>query len=329
MECHPQPAKIRLLKALYSLFAFLLLTTWSQASLSLYMQIDEVAGENPDQAYSEWLDITSVSRGGSNAINLSGSLPSASRYTPNAIHISMQFPAGYDKLANYITAGTARTISIHVVQSGTKDSVAIQTYIFHDSYISNLTTEAESGGILTATLSFAYSRMEWEVTGVNDQGKPKVSGSLDFDFTKNTITSNVPGSGGGGGGSTDNDSDNIPNTWETTYGLNPNSAADRNADPDLDGFSNYLEFLCGTHPKNFTSHLKIITLTQANGETSASLEWSSVSGKSYLVQRAVNGLNSPDWVTLATVPASSGSSTTYSLPSVEGNNVFYRVILVK
>lgn len=42
---------------------------------------------------------------------------------------------------------------------------------------------------------------------------------------------------------TDTDRDGMPNAWETSFGLNPNDAADRNLDRDGDGFTNLEEYL--------------------------------------------------------------------------------------
>ncbi|MCD4831972.1 MAG: hypothetical protein K8R02_09265 [Anaerohalosphaeraceae bacterium] len=41
----------------------------------------------------------------------------------------------------------------------------------------------------------------------------------------------------------DSDGDGMPNFWENCYGLNPNNAADRNYDPDGDGYTNLEEYL--------------------------------------------------------------------------------------
>jgi hypothetical protein len=46
----------------------------------------------------------------------------------------------------------------------------------------------------------------------------------------------------------DSDNDQIPNDWETYYGLNPNDDSDARLDPDLDGFNNLTEYTEGMDP---------------------------------------------------------------------------------
>jgi hypothetical protein len=48
----------------------------------------------------------------------------------------------------------------------------------------------------------------------------------------------------------DYDGDGIPDCWEFTRGLDPNSPHDAEYDPDGDGLSNYEEYACGTDPHN-------------------------------------------------------------------------------
>jgi hypothetical protein len=56
----------------------------------------------------------------------------------------------------------------------------------------------------------------------------------------------------------DGDGDGLPNSWETTFGLDPNSATGINGasgDPDGDGVSNAAERTAGTHPRGFERRL--------------------------------------------------------------------------
>jgi uncharacterized protein (DUF1800 family) len=51
----------------------------------------------------------------------------------------------------------------------------------------------------------------------------------------------------------DHDEDGMPSAWETTYGLNINSAADAALDNDSDGLSNLREYLTGANPNDADS----------------------------------------------------------------------------
>lgn len=51
----------------------------------------------------------------------------------------------------------------------------------------------------------------------------------------------------------DSDEDGMPNAWETTYGLNINSAADAALDNDSDNLTNLREYLAGTNPNDADS----------------------------------------------------------------------------
>ena len=46
----------------------------------------------------------------------------------------------------------------------------------------------------------------------------------------------------------DTDHDGMPDEWERSHGLNPNDPADRNADPDGDGYTNLEECINQTDP---------------------------------------------------------------------------------
>ena len=57
----------------------------------------------------------------------------------------------------------------------------------------------------------------------------------------------------------DTDGDGIPDWWEELHGLNPQFAGDRDEDADLDGLTNYEEFLAGTDPNVSNTDPSLLT----------------------------------------------------------------------
>ena len=81
--------------------------------------------------------------------------------------------------------------------------------------------------------------------------------------------------------STDLDGDAIEDAWATNhFGHSPLTAAEKSADSDGDGMSNYDEFRAGTDPTNAASALRV-SATVSGG--TATLEWPCVDGKMYRV----------------------------------------------
>jgi len=96
----------------------------------------------------------------------------------------------------------------------------------------------------------------------------------------------------------DRDYDGLPDSWESQYRLNPDSAADVSQDPDHDGQSNRDEYFAGTDPTNPASRLelKIISLSPVT------LEFFAVANKSYTIEFR-NSLTAGTWAPLAHVDA--------------------------
>jgi Tol biopolymer transport system component len=96
----------------------------------------------------------------------------------------------------------------------------------------------------------------------------------------------------------DSDGDGIPDWWMMQYFGHPTGQAGDNSlasdDADGDGASNLQEYLAGTDPTNPNSVFRLSAAATAN--STVTLTWPAVSGKSYQIQYKTN-LNDPVWLT--------------------------------
>ena len=118
----------------------------------------------------------------------------------------------------------------------------------------------------------------------------------------------------------DTDADGLPDDWETAYGLNPQSAADRLLDADGDGMSNAAEYTAGTNPTDPSSYLKIEALT---GSLPAAITFGAVSNKTYAVE-FVDQLGLA-WNRLAAISARTNNHVEHITDPGFTTNRFYRV----
>ena len=127
-----------------------------------------------------------------------------------------------------------------------------------------------------------------------------------------------------GTASADLDGDGMPNNWETTHSLNPNSAGDAWVDSDGDGLTNLEEYLSGTNPRDPASVLKFEWIGSSNAVMA--LRFMAVADKSYSIQRRTT-LDSGTWQTLTNVSAGAGTAPLVIFdPAASTNGTsFYRL----
>jgi hypothetical protein len=123
----------------------------------------------------------------------------------------------------------------------------------------------------------------------------------------------------------DSDGDGMPNSWESTYGLNTNSGADAWSDADGDGMANEYEYRAGTNPTNAAS---VFRLTQKLEVSGLRLDFLTVIGRKYRIERSQE-LPSLGWITEVANIVGNGSNQTFlvSMPAASSPR-FYRAALV-
>jgi hypothetical protein len=94
----------------------------------------------------------------------------------------------------------------------------------------------------------------------------------------------------------DSNANGIPDNWESDYFGSP-TGADRDADSDGDGMSNWAEYIAGTNPTNAASYLKVQGIT-ATG--TALITFQAVSNRTYTVEYT-DSLSPAAWTKLTDV----------------------------
>lgn len=178
--------------------------------------------------------------------------------------------------------------------------------IFHDDAVGgNQSAAMLAGDSMAVTGTFTA-----DSSGYQDVFIQNSTGGDNFPVALNAyVLRTVPSSN-------DTDSDGMDDTWETTYGLSVGTN-DSAADLDGDGTDNLTEYRLGLTPNSGSSRFA------ATRSAAGLLEWPSVTGVTFTVQRSDNLTG---WSNIATVPGTAGTAS-YTDPAPPSGKAFYRVLL--
>ncbi len=128
----------------------------------------------------------------------------------------------------------------------------------------------------------------------------------------------------------DSDGDGIPDWWMIQYFEHPTGQAGdfslAQDDADGDGMSNLQEYLAGTDPTNRQSALRMMTVTVVKPGPELDVSWSSVTNKTYFLQRSSNLAAQPAFSVVQSNIVGQAGVTIYQDTSVAGPGpYFYRV----
>jgi hypothetical protein len=122
---------------------------------------------------------------------------------------------------------------------------------------------------------------------------------------------------------TDRDGDGIPDAWELAFGLNPDDPADAQSDADRDGLKAFAEYRAGTDPRDAGSVFEFINV-QPSSATGILVEWSSVEGKAYSLERSTDLLSG--FTAIQTnIPATAPKNTYHDATATASPHYFYRL----
>ena len=124
-------------------------------------------------------------------------------------------------------------------------------------------------------------------------------------------------------GTSDSDNDGLPDAWEDEFGTFK-FIPDANDDPDLDGLTNWEEYLAGTHPQFATSALRFAQITAQSGNVILQFVASSNRTYSLLFKPTLDAVQ---WSKLTDIPAHATNRIVNLTNSVPGDaQRFYRLI---
>ena len=111
--------------------------------------------------------------------------------------------------------------------------------------------------------------------------------------------------------------------WLQQHGLPTDGSVDY-ADPDVDGMNNWQEWMAGTDP---TNRLSVLTmLAPSNSLSGVTVNWQSVSGKKYYLQRATNLILPPGLSSLqSNIVGQAGMTSFTDTTATNAGPYFYRV----
>lgn len=122
----------------------------------------------------------------------------------------------------------------------------------------------------------------------------------------------------------DSDRDGLPDEWETAHAFNPSNPADTDGpdgDPDGDGFTNRMEFLNGSDPRDASDALR--PRVSVGGRGSLLFHLAAPPNLSLALQRT-DALAPGGWVTVRTVVTGPENAAALSLEETDTTGRFYR-----
>jgi hypothetical protein len=258
--------------------------------------------------------VVSPGDGGPGNVTLTSYSSSAGNYSPtlafsgkSVYEVDIRGPSSYDRVT---VAGTGTGTGKATIAAGAVLNVTLWTPTDSGTLDATiLDTTGGGGGLLTG----AFSTINWSNTsGWSGLAVTKVDNDLHVTGRYERVNADANANG-------------MPDAWETRYfGSTANALGAADADWDVDGMSNYGEWVAGTDPTNRLSLLRFGSLVQHAVGAGMVVRWSSESNRFYTLRLSTNLVLDP-FTTVLTNRARATPPMNVHTDAVSRASAFYRI----
>ena len=160
------------------------------ATEALLMSIDGLKGAVTDKGYKDWLSVLSISNGVYNNAHVNNGsgqvVTDGAQWDP--IHFSKPMDNTTTQLMNHVALGTTIK-TIIVVKTVTYDEKTVEQFKFtySDCVMTGFSFDSYSeGGVPNESLSFVYSKVQFETNMAQPDGKTAKQGPVGYDLVTNS-----------------------------------------------------------------------------------------------------------------------------------------------
>lgn len=157
-------------------------------AVDLYLKLDGVPGECIDSKHKEWIQLLSFSH----AMNQAGSMFSGGGQSTSGrvdvadVSVMKRVDKATPKLSWHLATGTHIKSGIVEFCQSSKDKHVFMKYSFEDIVVSSLSPSVSHGGDFPVeSLSYRFSKIEWEYTPIDEKGGKQPSVKAWWDVKEN------------------------------------------------------------------------------------------------------------------------------------------------
>jgi type VI secretion system secreted protein Hcp len=150
-------------------------------SFDAYMKIEGIEGESTDKIHEKWIEVLSYSHGVSQAERWPDE-EHGTRADHRLFSVTKKLDIASPKLASFCCSGkTFNKVTIELCRA-TDRKERYMTYTLHKAIIADVSTDGAAASFPAESLSFSYSKIEWNYVRWDQHGKQEGQSMTSWDL---------------------------------------------------------------------------------------------------------------------------------------------------